>query len=213
MELGQVQHATMPADPAAGQPHATDLQVRLALTLAARVCHDLAGTAGALQAAIDMAAEGQEPDALPLAQDCARELTARLRLLRAAFGDAGAEEDLAGLAAGLPGAERLTIDVSGAAGLDGARGRLAANLLLLAAQALPRGGSIRLSAEPHSMALEVAGPRAAWPAALAHYLADADGAREAEARPRDVGVAIVCLLAGAIGWQVVMESETRLRLA
>ena len=186
----------------------------MALTLATRLCHDFAGIVGALTAALDMAADGQEADALPLAQDCARELAARLRLLRAAFGDGEIDLDPAELAAGLPGAERLAVDLSGVApGLDGVHGRLAANLLLLAARSLPRGGAIGLSAAPAAFTLEVAGPRAAWPEALARSLAAPENLAEAAGQPREVGVAMLCLLAGAMGLRITVDGETRLRVA
>ncbi len=203
-----MQSATMPAELPAG-----GTELSLALTLATRLCHDLAGTAGALNAALDMAVDGQEVDALPLAQDCARELVARLCLLRAAFGGGDVPTDALQLAAGLPGGDRLAVDVSRlSGGVEGADGRLVANLLFLGAQSLPRGGTIHLSGQPGWLMLEVAGPRAAWPVALARSLADPVRLAEATGEPREVGVAIVCLLAREAGLRITVESETHLRI-
>ena len=84
----------------------------LAFTLGARLCHDLAGTLGALAGTLDLAADGQDPEALELAAACAREASARLRLLRAAWSANPEQPDLPRLIAGLPGAERLTVDLS-----------------------------------------------------------------------------------------------------
>lgn len=61
----------------------------LAQDIAARLCHDLAGLAGTLAAAIGMAAEEEEPraaaEALSMANQTASALSRRLGLLRAAF--------------------------------------------------------------------------------------------------------------------------------
>ncbi len=202
----------MQADPGS-MPRSDDSQdeLSLALTLCARLCHDLAGTVGALAGTLELAAEGQDGDALALAVECAREVSARLRLLRAAWGANPDGCNLQGLTAGLPGAERLAIDLSGLApGLAEAPGRLAANLLLLAAGSLPRGGSISLAGDNRTMLVEIAGPRAGWPAGLAACLADRTALRAACAHTRDVGLAVTCLVARQLGLVITLHGPLRL---
>ena len=183
----------------------------LAFTLTARLCHDMAGTLGALAGTLELAAEGQDPEALELALACARELSARLRLLRAAWSADPEPAELPRLVAGLPGAERLTVDLSAMApGLAEAPGRLAVNLLLLAAQALPRGGSIRMQGGDGAISIEIAGPRAAWPDTLGKCLSDESALQAACASTREVGLAVTCLLARQLGMTITLHSPLRL---
>ena len=179
-----------------------------AATLAARLCHDLAGTVGALSGMLDMAVGGDEPEALDLALTCARELSGRLRLLRAAWSDDSDVPDLASVLAGLPGADRLAVELPD--GLDGAARRLAANLLLVAAGGLPRGGAIRMAAHDSGFSIDIEGPRAAWPAVLERCLADADALQAACTTSREVGVAVACLVAGQAGFRLTIHGPTRL---
>jgi histidine phosphotransferase ChpT len=153
--------------------------------VATRICHDLAGLVGTLGGALDLLDD--DPEAAPLARDCAGQLTARLRLFRAAWGgNAGALDGgaLAALARGLPGAERLTIDFSGLDGaLAEAPARLVLCLLLSAAPALPRGTVIWVTRNKVGVRLGLSG---------------------GEVWPRDGGVAagLPGLIAGTGEWQV-----------
>ncbi len=176
----------------------------LAGTLCARVCHDLAGTLGALSGMLDMVAEAPDPEAAGVAQDCARELAARLRLLRAAWGSDSDVPDLATLTPGLPGAERLTVDLAALGALDGNPVRqLAANLMLVAAGGLPRGGKVWLSGGGRRIVVRIEGPRAAWPDALwANAL-----------EPRGVGAAMARLQAASLGIALRAVSETEIEVA
>lgn len=174
----------------------------LAFTLCARLCHDLAGAAGALSGSLEMAAGSADADALSLALDCARELTAKLRLLRLAWGTVGESPPIADLVAGLPGVDRLRVDVAGMGELADAPRRLVANLLLLAAQSLPRGGAIRLSGHAAAMSLAIEGPRAAWPQALGN-----DGAA---VEAREVVIAVIRLLADDLGMKLIIQDQTHL---
>ncbi len=175
----------------------------LAGMVCARVCHDMAGTLGALAGMLDMVAEAPDPEALALAQDCARELTARLRLLRAAWGAETEVEDLAALLPGLPNAAKLRVSLDDAALEEDAARQFAACLLLVAAGALPFGGSIRLGGAGTRLSLRVEGRRAAWPAGL---LGVAEGAVE----PRGVAVAMARLRAESLGVVLRLRSEFEL---
>lgn len=183
--------------------------------LAERFCHDISGLAGTLAGAIEaVCAETQDSagEALDLAGLAADLLLARIRLLRAAW--AGSPEplpvaDLASLAAGLP--ERVHLDLAELppqAVLPPDAGRVILNVLLLAAQALPRGGTIMLAQaqvqtrdEPDMWVIRPQGPQAVWPTGLAGLLADPATARAAlqTATPREMQAPFTVLVAAAGG--------------
>ena len=178
----------------------------LASALCARLCHDLASPlgalAGALEVAIDDPAHGAE--ALDLADDAARGLVQRLSLLRAAWaGDCGGLDraQLTDLARGLPG--RVTADLSGLAPgpFTPAISRLLLNAMLLAADALRRGGAVVLagSAE-HGVTVEAQGASAAWHGDLATALHDP--ARLPPPEPRTVQLPLVLELAKQAGMRL-----------
>ena len=205
------QAAAQEAD-APGEIEALDL----AGVLCARLCHDMAGSLGALSGMLDLVAEGgpgrTDPEALALARSCARELTERLRLLRAVWGRETEVPALDSVLAGLPGAEQLSVDLSGLDGaLDDGTRQFALGLLLTAAGALPRGGRIALSGNAHSLSVEIAGVRAAWPESLGRCLAGAAGLAEAGLEPRGVGVAVMCLQARALGLTLEIVSSVLLQ--
>jgi histidine phosphotransferase ChpT len=187
----------------------------LATTLCARVCHDLAGAAGAVAGTLELAAEDGDPEALALALSCANDLSARLRLLRAVWGRDGALPDLAALAAGLPGGERVQVSCAGLApGLDDAWRRLAAMLLIAGAAALPRGGRIEVSGGVGTgLAVAVEGPRIVWPEGLLRCLQGEDGLAAAGLSPREVGFALTCLHARSLGLAVRQTAADRLMAA
>ena len=175
----------------------------LAGMVCARVCHDLAGTLGALAGMLDMVAESPDAEALALAQDCARELTARLRLLRAAWGEDVEVDDLAALLPGLPNAAKLQVHLEATALDHDAERQFAACLLLMAAGALPLGGNIWLGGTGAHLLLRVEGRRAAWPAGL---LGDAVGPVE----PRGVAAVMARLRAESLGQVLRLKSEWEL---
>ena len=178
----------------------------LAGMVCARVCHDLAGTLGALAGTLDMVAESPDPEALALAQDCARELSARLRLLRAAWGADTEVGDLAALLPGLPNVAKLDVNLQTDVLADDATRQLAACLLLVAASALPLGGSIWLAGSGAALSLRVEGRRAAWPAGLLD-------AAQAPIEPRGVAVAMARLRAASLGLTFRLRTELELEAA
>jgi histidine phosphotransferase ChpT len=95
----------------------------------------------------------------------------RLRLLNAAWGPDSqpiSSDTMQSLAGGLPA--DVTVD---RAGLDAncmfphPVGRIVLNLLLLAAESLPMGGTVRLAGSADDLFLQIAGPGAAWPTGMA----------------------------------------------
>lgn len=133
----------------------------LAELLCARVCHDLSGPVGAAAAGAELLEDlADEPDGetLALVATSAAGAAARLKFFRAALGPAasGAQpsaslRDLAeGYLATLVSAASPGIVLdwrTHAPSFDGERARLLLNLLLLAKDALPRGGRITVEAE------------------------------------------------------------------
>ncbi|HYF07472.1 MAG TPA: histidine phosphotransferase family protein [Acetobacteraceae bacterium] len=146
----------------------------LAQALCARFCHELGGPVGTLMTVMELGPAGGEAEAL--ARSAVETLRRRLRLFRALAGGAedfsstSLEECLEGsLAHG-----RVALDVSGLA--PGALVRAAdvpvvLAAILLASEALPRGGAVRLLGNPAAELIVLpAGPGVAWSPALVSLL-------------------------------------------
>lgn len=145
--------------------------LHLAELLCSRLCHDLSGLLGSLVGVLEIARdEHAESETLTVAEETAVELTQRLRLLRAAWGEDSGPVDVAQLQAyadGLLASRRVRLELFGmepdAAFTPGA-GRLLLNILMLAVESLPGGGSVAFSGSaPSDVVVTIAGPRAAWP--------------------------------------------------
>jgi len=180
-----------------------DDPLRLSELVSSRFGHDISGLLGTLTGALELALEGAgaPSDALPAAVEAVTELNLRLQLLREAWAGNGAGLDLSqldALARGLPGAHRLDLDLSAlpaATVLPPRMARIVLNVLLLAAESLPRGGVIALAAADGSdILVTIIGLRAAWPAGFAACLADEDAAWAALSGPRDLLAPLVALL-------------------
>jgi histidine phosphotransferase ChpT len=185
-----------------GMPNLSDA-LRLAELICARLCHELSGLAGTLAGAVDLAIE-EAPSAgetLDLAGEAAGELVARLRLLRAAWGPASgalALADLLGLAKGLRSTRKIMLNVASLPPdtvFAPVVARTALNLLLLAAESLPDGGTIRLAGSATDLFVAIEGRRAAWPSGLAACLADEAAALAALSDARTLQMPLTALLA------------------
>lgn len=192
-------------------------RLRLAELLATRICHDLSGPLNTLMGALELVNEDPEgaPDALPLAGDASVVLGQRLKLLRAAWGGGGGPmrvDEIAALAGGLPGRRlRLELDALDAEQVFSSEAaRLVLNLLILAAESLPAGGTIHLSGDGEGhIVVQIEGRAAAWPSGLVGYLANPDSAERAladedGAGPRLLQGPITAMLAAASGLRVSM---------
>lgn len=178
-----------------------DDRVHVAELVCARLCHDLGGLLGTLTGTLELLTEDDGAnEAATVAIDTAAMLAARLKLLRAAW--AGTPEPLdlrhlAALAAGLAN-RRVMLDLDGlppAAVFPAAMARLVLNLLLLAADSLPRGGVLRLDGTATDLIARLNGPNAAWPPGLAGMLADPASAWAALTEPRTLQAPLTALLA------------------
>jgi len=143
--------------------------LRLASLLASRLCHDLVGPLGAVSNGLELIAEddAMAKEALSLAQRSAKRAANRLQFFRYAFGAAGGEPNFGpaeakALAFNLLQSSETVIDWPelAAVELPTGAGRLVLNLLLLASECLPRGGSIRIGLAANRITADATGSQA-----------------------------------------------------
>jgi histidine phosphotransferase ChpT len=180
---------------------------RLVELTCARLCHELSGLAGTLAGVIDLAREEAPAaaESLSVGRDAAGELVQRLKLLRAAWGPDGEPlslADILALARGRPNARRVTIDASALPPdtvFGAAAGRLTLNILLLASESLPRGGTVSLGGSSADLFVAITGPQAGWPPGLAGCLANEAAALTALTDARAVQMPLTALLSHSMG--------------
>lgn len=120
-----------------------------AALVARRLCHDFAGPVGAIATAVELLGSDDDHEVRALIGDSARTLAASLRFYRVILspGDAvlTTHEMRELLESWLRGRDGLELDwaVTGAE-VDGARASTLLGLSLLAAEALPRGGTLHV---------------------------------------------------------------------
>jgi len=188
------------------------IDMRVSELLTSRLCHDLAGPIAAIGNGAELL-DDEDPDfvrqATTLIGDSAATATKRLQLFRFVYGfSAGgiagppphvlASEYFAGGAAACEYPEA-------ARGLDLAWQRLGCNLLLIAGEALPRGGKLTLLGEAGRVAVaaigEGPGPSAETSAALARQ------APVEALTSRTVGAYFAGLLAETLGCRLRVAAE------
>ena len=185
----------------------------LAEALATRLCHDLSSPLSTLLGVADVVADDQAspPDtlreALALMAEAGQALAHRVRMCRAAWGSAvplGVAEFIE-LAQSLT-SKRLDIDLSHfeqTEDLPAEAARLTLNLLLLAAESLPRGGVIGLQGSSrHGFVVQIDGPNAAWPTGLLRLLAEPDLAWQQLDNPAALQGPLTVLLAASSGMRI-----------
>jgi histidine phosphotransferase ChpT len=192
----------------------------LAALLCSRVCHDVISPVGAIVNGLEVLEEDKDASmqefALDLIRKSARQASARLQFARLAFGaagSAGAEIDLGdaeGVARGFFEDDKTTLNWQlPRVLLPKNRVKLLLNLLLLATQTIPRGGTIK--AEPvgegaaTGFRIETSGLNARIPQAVPALVAGetANGTVDAHAiQPFYTG-----LLARTCGLGVNLEQE------
>jgi histidine phosphotransferase ChpT len=185
--------------------------LQLAELICARFSHDVSGLVGSLNGVLELAVEapGQATEEVALASKAAAELVARLQLLRAAWGGVSDAIDLDTLRSrmrGIDGGQRINLNLDGLP--DGTvfpppMARLILNVVMLARDAMPRGGVLALSGDPaiHVMA-QIVGPGAAWPAGFALCIADEARAWAALDDPRDLQAPLTAIIARSMGIQL-----------
>ena len=177
--------------------------LRLVEFVCARLCHDLGGLIGTVGNAIEMVAEDarRDDEVLAFASSAAKSLSQRLRLLRAASGpetDPVALAALVRLAAPPLGARRIGLDVrmlTPDCVFPAPVARVLLNLIVLACDCLPKGGTIVLMGEPSDLLLRINGPAAAWPAGFTACMGDQAAALEALVDAQSAQMPLTALLA------------------
>lgn len=195
----------------------------LAELVCARLTHDLSGPLATISGAVELLslddAESRR-EAMQLAGEATAQLAQRLKYLRAAWGAGGQELTIAAIAAmapGVLGGGRVALDVARLAGTDrslGPLGRVLLSALMVAAEALPRGGTIVCAGDPDTqLVLQPVGEGAAWPRGLAGLIAGDDPlAAAAETGPRGIAAPMMIALARRDGIAVSLLMGTGLPL-
>lgn len=165
--------------------------LHLAELLCARLCHDLSGPVGAASAGAelfeDLGGGALDAETLGLVAASAAGAAARLKFFRAAFGPAAATPQAApavrelieaylrtAVSAASPGLE-LSWRIEGSH-LSGGKARLLLNLVLLAKDALPRGGLITVTGDDAAIGVMALGQPAALSDEARDVLVDGRGA-------------------------------------
>lgn len=180
----------------------TDSTLRLIELTSATLCHDISGLVGSLGDAVSASVDGPART-LKLEKTALDMLTMRLALRAAAWGPEGeplTRAHMLSLGRGL--LEHVMVDASALEQgivFPAAAGRIVLNLLLLAADSLPYGGTVIVAGAPDDLFIRIAGPTAAWPPGMAVCLANETEARFALNEWRDPQMALTALLAHNAG--------------
>lgn len=129
------------------------IDMRVAELLSSRLCHDLVGPIGAIGNGLELMVDdefGMADDATELAAKSADQASTLLQFYRLAYGMAGSRQGgdmkpIRELAEGFLGHHKATLDWSAEAPPDGTpdgAGKLILNMVALAAECLPRGGTV-----------------------------------------------------------------------
>lgn len=132
------------------------VDLRIAQLISSRMCHDLAGTVGAINNGMELLEEmGDDPESRELVASSAQEVAKRLSYFRVAFGlspgIANAVAEMRELTQGMFTKGRVELDwPEGAPGasVDDSVTKLVLNLVMLAVETLPRGGTVSVKLEP-----------------------------------------------------------------
>jgi histidine phosphotransferase ChpT len=179
-----------------------DLHLRLTRLIGLRLCHDLGGLAGTIGNALEMLNDAGA-EAADLAGEAADMLRRRLLLWRSVLGSGEARTlgAVLGLLKGQIAGGRAHLEIDDLpeeSALSETMVPLLLSGLLVAGEALPRGGVVRLSGDLHReiMILPI-GAAAAWSPVVVRHAAGA--ALPAEISSRDALAMWLSISAGAAG--------------
>jgi histidine phosphotransferase ChpT len=165
----------------------------LVALICSRLCHDLAGSIGAINNGIELLAEEGDPairdEAIGLIAQSGSDAARRLAFFRQALGAAGDLDEPMALAeivrvaqAYFAGGKVIVSLPADAAGtLSKPLGKALLLLLSLAAQALVRGGTLSLAKDGAGWRIAGTGQSLRWPDAVAAALGAGDWPREPQA--------------------------------
>ncbi len=191
------------------------VDLSVAQLLCSRLCHDLVGPIGAVNTGLELIDEGLDADgkALELIAQSGREATRRLAFFRIAFGlgagtgGAASLTEAQELAAGLLAEGKVDLDwpENADAGPQGsvlsAVVKVVLNMVLMASESLPRGGTVGVRFADLPEGLGVAVTAEGKGAKLRDDIATAvaDGARAEEITARNVHAYFAQVLARDLG--------------
>lgn len=193
------------------------LEMTLIELISSRICHDLVGPVGAVNAGAElMGEEGVSDDeALALMRKSGLEAARRLQLFRLAFGRAGNSVDTASMRDAARHAYeaegKVTLDWQDLA-FDPSHGRVVLNMVMLAREALPFGGTISVTHDSDGRTtVRAEGKRAALRAEVMNVLENEVSADELD--PRTVHGFFVRNLAKRTGGALsVLQQEANIAL-
>ncbi|HLZ66487.1 MAG TPA: histidine phosphotransferase family protein [Aliidongia sp.] len=184
------------------------IDLRIAELLAARLCHELVSPVGAINNGVELLEDDPDfaADAAALIGQSAIQATRRLQFYRIAYGST------VPIAAELGRKAALDLFADGKiecewpeAQVPAVGAKLACNFLLVAAEALPRGGRLTLAMEPSGgIAILAAGEGARLPAHLPDALVGAVPSEAVDAR--SVQAAFTGALARRDGFRPSIDS-------
>jgi histidine phosphotransferase ChpT len=191
----------------------------LAALLCSRVCHDVISPVGAIVNGLEVLEDEQDAEmrsfALELIKKSARTASARLQFCRLAFGAAGSAGaaidtgDAEQVARGLLVDERTKLEWHAARVLmPKNKVKLALNLCLIAAAAIPRGGMIRITVtgEGTAMIVEASGANARVAGHVPALLAGKPETGSVDAH--GIQAYYTCLVAHACGMKLALTSSS-----
>lgn len=199
--------------------HTDDLQ--LLELLAAKLCHDLVGPVGAVANGVELLrADGAgDPEVVGLIENSARSASRRLQLFRIAFGTGnalpatGRVAEIRRLAAGYLEGGRIELDwpnpdatTEAAAGRSGVK--LSLMLLLVAVEALPRGGMLKVKVAAPAGRFIVTITAAGAQARLPEEIQSALEARAGDLTPKAMPAYLAATLAGTVGAKLSSSAAT-----
>lgn len=202
------------------------IDLRIAQLLCSRVCHDLAGPAGAVNTGIEFLGAAGDDEALALLAQSGGQLNHRIAFYRLAFGRGGGDGSqavsmardtaaafLAGGKVGLDWPDEAAQVADGRLAADGVK--LLMNLVVLGVESLPRGGRVSVRAagmdDGIGVALTAAGPGASLRDGVARALM---GAAAEALDARTVAAAFARALAESLGTRIeVSGADGEVRFA
>jgi histidine phosphotransferase ChpT len=150
----------VPAAGIEGEPMAVQVDLRVLELMASKICHDLISPVGAIGNGLELLEDDGGGDtakeALQLSQNCVRRASALLELFRMSYGTAGSDTGLAwdaakSLAGGVLAGTKMTLNwpaLPAGTALPPGANKLLLNLVVLAGDLLPRGGTIAVGVAP-----------------------------------------------------------------
>jgi len=193
------------------------IDLRVAELLASRLCHDIVGPIGAVCNGLELLEDdefGMAEDATKLANNSARQAADALQFFRLAYGMAGSRvgsvfTEIRDIAAAHLRHSKAEMNWSGEAPADppDGLGKLILNLLELAVESLPRGGSVAVRCEGSggnvSLEVIVEGQDASLREDAAEAMADSTAVEDLT--PRNVHAYFTRLLARRLGGDLEVD--------